>query len=154
MDKMKQKDEDGSDDHARHSTSISTSIKFKSVAAPPPPAAAAIFKKQREDWEIDPSNLIIKSVIARGTFGTVHRGIYDGQDVAVKMLDWGEEGHRTEAEIAALRSAFTQEVVVWHKLEHPNVTKFSGFYTYMSSPLFPPPSWFLLTYVQLEFAGN
>jgi hypothetical protein len=39
------------------------------------------------------------------------------------MLDWGEEGHRTEAEIAALRSAFTQEVVVWHKLDHPNVTK-------------------------------
>ncbi|CAJ2642452.1 unnamed protein product [Trifolium pratense] len=42
------------------------------------------------------------------------------------MLDWGEEGHRTEAEIAALRSAFTQEVVVWHKLDHPNVTKFIG----------------------------
>lgn len=39
------------------------------------------------------------------------------------MLDWGEEGHRTDAEIAALRSAFTQEVAVWHKLQHPNVTK-------------------------------
>ena len=36
----------------------------------------------REEWEIDPSKLIIKSVIARGTFGTVHRGVYDGQDVA------------------------------------------------------------------------
>ena len=36
----------------------------------------------RQEWEIDPSKLIIKSVIARGTFGTVHRGIYDGQDVA------------------------------------------------------------------------
>ncbi|KAG9450012.1 hypothetical protein H6P81_009977 [Aristolochia fimbriata] len=80
----------------------------------------------RQEWEIDPSKLIIKSVIARGTFGTVHRGIYDGQDVAVKLLDWGEEGHRTEAEIASLRSAFTQEVAVWHKLDHPNVTKFIG----------------------------
>lgn len=39
------------------------------------------------------------------------------------MLDWGEEGHRTEAEIASLRAAFKQEVAVWHKLEHPNVTK-------------------------------
>ena len=38
--------------------------------------------EQREEWEIDPSNLIIKSVLARGTFGTVHRGFYDGQDVA------------------------------------------------------------------------
>lgn len=80
----------------------------------------------REEWEIDPAKLIIKSVIGRGTFGTVHRGVYDGQDVAVKLLDWGEEGHRTEAEIASLRSAFTQEVAVWHKLEHPNVTKFIG----------------------------
>ncbi|KAF8011441.1 hypothetical protein BT93_J1914 [Corymbia citriodora subsp. variegata] len=80
----------------------------------------------RQEWEIDPSKLVIKSVIARGTFGTVHRGIYDGQDVAVKLLDWGEEGHRSEAEIASLRAAFTQEVAVWHRLEHPNVTKFIG----------------------------
>ncbi|PSS07798.1 Serine/threonine-protein kinase [Actinidia chinensis var. chinensis] len=82
--------------------------------------------RRRQDWEIDPTKLIIKSVLARGTFGTVHRGIYDGQDVAVKLLDWGEEGHRTEAEIASLRAAFTQEVAVWHKLDHPNVTKFIG----------------------------
>ncbi|CAK7328081.1 unnamed protein product [Dovyalis caffra] len=80
----------------------------------------------RQQWEIDPSKLIIKSVIARGTFGTVHRGVYDGQDVAVKLLDWGEEGHRSEAEIASLRAAFTQEVAVWHELDHPNVTKFIG----------------------------
>lgn len=42
---------------------------------------------------------------------------------SVKLLDWGEEGHRTDAEIASLRAAFTQEVAVWHKLDHPNVTK-------------------------------
>nr|KYP32642.1 Serine/threonine-protein kinase HT1 [Cajanus cajan] len=126
--------------------------------------------RSRQEWEIDPSKLIIKTVIARGTFGTVHRGIYDGQDVAglllcechgfisytsvfsmmshltfngsamkgfkeyvkdpllkfFKLLDWGEEGHRSEAEIASLRAAFTQEVAVWHKLDHPNVTKFIG----------------------------
>ncbi|KAL3526042.1 hypothetical protein ACH5RR_014414 [Cinchona calisaya] len=80
----------------------------------------------RYDWEIDPSKLLIKSVIARGTFGTVHRGIYDGLDVAVKLLDWGEEGQRSNGEIASLRAAFTQEVSVWHKLDHPNVTKFIG----------------------------
>jgi hypothetical protein len=39
-------------------------------------------RRCREDWEIDPAKLIIKGVIARGTFGTVHRGVYDGQDVA------------------------------------------------------------------------
>lgn len=40
----------------------------------------------RHGWEIDPSKLVIKSVLARGTFGTVHRGIYDGQDVAGILL--------------------------------------------------------------------
>jgi len=43
--------------------------------------------------------------------------------ITVKLLDWGEEGHRSDAEIASLRAAFTQEVAVWHKLDHPNVTK-------------------------------
>ena len=38
--------------------------------------------RRRQDWEIDPTKLIVKSVLARGTFGTVHRGVYDGQDVA------------------------------------------------------------------------
>uniref|UniRef100_A0A2P2JN97 non-specific serine/threonine protein kinase n=1 Tax=Rhizophora mucronata TaxID=61149 RepID=A0A2P2JN97_RHIMU len=80
----------------------------------------------RQEWEINPSKLIIKSIIARGTFGSVHRGIYDGQDVAVKLLDWREEGHRSEAEMASLVAAFKQEVAVWHKLDHPNVTKFIG----------------------------
>ncbi|KAG0465673.1 hypothetical protein HPP92_019837 [Vanilla planifolia] len=83
-------------------------------------------RRETEGWEIDPTKLVIKNLIARGTFGTVHRGIYDDQDVAVKLLDWGEEGSRTEAEIASLRAAFTQEVSVWHQLDHPNVTKFIG----------------------------
>lgn len=50
-----------------------------------------------------------------------------GFSCSVKLLDWGEEGHRTEAEIAALRAAFSQEVAVWHKLDHPNVTKVTFF---------------------------
>lgn len=48
-------------------------------------AARTSFKStvtNRQEWEIDPTKLIIKTVLARGTFGTVHRGIYDGVDVA------------------------------------------------------------------------
>ncbi|KAL7604374.1 serine/threonine-protein kinase STY13 [Lactuca sativa] len=98
------------------------------TAAPVRPLSksTATNRIERQEWEIDPSKLVIKSILARGTFGTVHRGVYDGMDVAVKLLDWGEEGHRSEAEIQSLRAAFTQEVVVWHKLDHPNVTKFIG----------------------------
>ncbi|CAN1846064.1 Serine/threonine-protein kinase STY13 [Linum perenne] len=95
--------------------------------ARPTSAAAAALPKDRREWEIDPSKLLIKGgVIGRGTFATIHRGFYDSLDVAVKLLDWGEEGHRTEAEIASLRADFIQEVAVWHKLDHPNVTKFIG----------------------------
>lgn len=83
-------------------------------------------RRQKEDWEIDPSKLVLKNIVARGTYGTVYRGIFDGQDVAVKLLDWGEEATMTKAEIEAIRAAFRQEVSVWHKLDHPNVTKFIG----------------------------
>ncbi|CAH9067935.1 unnamed protein product [Cuscuta europaea] len=83
-------------------------------------------QKIEEEWEIDPSKLLIKDFIAHGTFGTVYRGIYDGQDVAVKLLDCWEDGQRTEAEIASLKKTLIQEVSVWHKLDHPNVTKLIG----------------------------
>ncbi|MED6106017.1 hypothetical protein PIB30_000803 [Stylosanthes scabra] len=125
MDKKKNLD----DDHQHHhllpqlhtTTSASASPKFNKS-----PVSTPFKNKHTHDWEIDPSKLIIKSVIARGTFGTVHRALYDSLDVAVKLLDWGEEGQRTEAEVNSLRSAFIQEVAVWHKLDHPNVTKFIG----------------------------
>ena len=48
----------------------------------PPPPPQQQRRRRREDWEVDPAKLVIKGVIARGTFGTVHRGVYDGQDVA------------------------------------------------------------------------
>ncbi|XP_010917790.1 serine/threonine-protein kinase 52 [Elaeis guineensis] len=82
--------------------------------------------KPKEEWQIDLSKLDIRYVVAKGTYGTVYRGTYDGQDVAVKLLDWGEDGFATDAETAALRTSFQQEVAVWHKLKHPNVTKFIG----------------------------
>uniref|UniRef100_A0A0C9QRQ4 non-specific serine/threonine protein kinase n=1 Tax=Wollemia nobilis TaxID=56998 RepID=A0A0C9QRQ4_9CONI len=83
-------------------------------------------KRPREEWEIDLKKLVLKGKIAQGTFGAVYRGVFDGQDVAVKLLDWGEEETKTQAEVAAMRAAFRQEVAVWHKLDHPNVTKFIG----------------------------
>ncbi|XP_033140546.1 serine/threonine-protein kinase STY13 isoform X2 [Brassica rapa] len=82
--------------------------------------------KPKEEWEIDLAKLEMRNVIARGAYGIVYKGIYDGQDVAVKVLDWGEDGYATAAETSALRASFRQEVAVWHKLDHPNVTKFVG----------------------------
>ncbi|XP_021747486.1 serine/threonine-protein kinase STY8-like [Chenopodium quinoa] len=82
--------------------------------------------RPKEEWEIDFSKLELKHLVAHGTYGSVYRGTYDNQDVAVKLLDWGEDGMATAADSASLRAAFQQEVVVWQKLHHPNVTKFVG----------------------------
>ncbi|KAJ4885368.1 Protein kinase-like domain protein [Raphanus sativus] len=71
--------------------------------------------------------LVTRFAITRDRIAVTElRGVYDGQDVAVKLLDWGEERHSSEAEIVSLKADFAQEVAVWHKLDHPNVTKFIG----------------------------
>ncbi|GMJ01906.1 hypothetical protein like AT3G22750 [Hibiscus trionum] len=79
--------------------------------------------KPAEEWEVDLAKLELRYVIAHGTYGTVYRATYDHKDVAAKVLDWSGGG---TASIAAMRASFKQEVAVWHKLDHPNVTKFVG----------------------------
>ncbi|VVB01127.1 unnamed protein product [Arabis nemorensis] len=83
-------------------------------------------KVNKEEWEIDLAKLETSNVIARGTYGIVYQGSYDGQAVAVKVLDWEDNGNVTAAKTATNRTLFRQEVTVWHKLDHPNVTKFVG----------------------------
>jgi len=36
----------------------------------------------KEEWEIDLAKLDLKCVVAHGAYGTVFKGVYDGQDVA------------------------------------------------------------------------
>lgn len=43
--------------------------------------------------------------------------------ITVKILDLGEDSISSPAETADIRASFGQEVSVWHKLDHPNVTK-------------------------------
>ncbi|KAJ4827391.1 hypothetical protein Tsubulata_023261 [Turnera subulata] len=84
-------------------------------------------QRSPKEWEMDPAKLLVKQAIGRGAFSQVHRGVYDGQDVAVKLLDWGSEEHEADRNgVDSLRTLFTKEVSVWFKLEHPNVTKCIG----------------------------
>ncbi|KAL5226118.1 hypothetical protein ABZP36_012757 [Zizania latifolia] len=73
----------------------------------------------KAEWEIDLSKLEIARVVAHGTHGTLFRGKYEDQDVAVKLLDWGEDQ-------AHLRTSLKEVVALWHGFNHKNVTKFIG----------------------------
>uniref|UniRef100_A0A0E0CKS9 Protein kinase domain-containing protein n=1 Tax=Oryza meridionalis TaxID=40149 RepID=A0A0E0CKS9_9ORYZ len=77
-------------------------------------------------WEIDLSKLSIRSVVAQGYHGTLFRADYGGHDVAVKVLDWGEDGYSTPEQIAHLRASLADLAAVWHSFEHPNVARFFG----------------------------
>ncbi|PHT31226.1 hypothetical protein CQW23_27563 [Capsicum baccatum] len=74
-----------------------------------------------EEWELDPKKLKISNFIAEGAYGSVYKGVYDGKQVAVKILDLSDEKRRT-----TLTKAFAQEVSIWHKLDHPNVASILG----------------------------
>ncbi|GLT29250.1 hypothetical protein SLA2020_041270 [Shorea laevis] len=84
-------------------------------------------RKEREkqtklrEWEIDADKLTVNIPLASGTYASVYKGVYDGQDVAVKVLEWGEESKRSRVEAALMK-----EVSVWHKLDHPNIAKLIG----------------------------
>jgi hypothetical protein len=86
LEKTKMRDQDtNSTNNNLNSLNLSTTTTAAASAAAATSTSGmtlAIPKRHRQEWEIDPSKLIIKTVIARGTFGTVHRGVYDGQDVA------------------------------------------------------------------------
>ncbi|RLN84057.1 hypothetical protein BBJ28_00010754 [Nothophytophthora sp. Chile5] len=68
---------------------------------------------------------------ARGSFGTVHKGVWGaGARVAVKCLlvDGSEVDERVQQQIET-------EINVWHQLNHPNVIKMFGA-SHVSSPPF------------------
>ncbi|KAJ4700931.1 putative Protein kinase [Melia azedarach] len=71
------------------------------------------------DWEIDMRLLKIGEKIASGSCGDLYRGVYLGQDVAIKIL-------RSEHLNNALEDEFSQEVAILKEVQHRNVVHFIG----------------------------
>ncbi|KAG9444369.1 hypothetical protein H6P81_015709 [Aristolochia fimbriata] len=71
------------------------------------------------DWEINRRLLKLGEKIANGSCGDLYRGIYQGQDVAVKIL-------RSEHLNEALEVEFAQEVMILREVRHQNVVQFIG----------------------------
>ncbi|KAL3513855.1 hypothetical protein ACH5RR_026572 [Cinchona calisaya] len=71
------------------------------------------------DWEIDTRLLKVGDKIASGSCGDLYRGVYIGQNVAVKVL-------RSEHLNDTLENEFAQEVAVLRRVQHKNVVRFIG----------------------------
>ncbi|OMO83114.1 hypothetical protein CCACVL1_11550 [Corchorus capsularis] len=78
-----------------------------------------------DEWTIDLKKLSIGVCFAAGTFGKVFLGRYDGQDVAIKLLERPAGNNRPEV-VRALQWQFRQEVLFLAGLKHPNVVKLVG----------------------------
>ncbi|KAK9757414.1 hypothetical protein RND81_01G161300 [Saponaria officinalis] len=71
------------------------------------------------NWEIDRRLLKIGEKIASGSCGDLYRGVYLGQDVAIKVL---KSEHLSEAS----EDEFAQEVAILRQVNHENVVRFIG----------------------------
>ncbi|KAI5654381.1 hypothetical protein M9H77_31568 [Catharanthus roseus] len=71
------------------------------------------------DWELDRKLIKIGEKIASGSCGDLYRGVYIGQDVAVKVL-------RSEHLNDTLEDEFAQEVAILRQVQHRNVVRFLG----------------------------
>jgi len=71
------------------------------------------------DWELDPKGLHFDGKIASGAFGDLYRGVYYGQEVAVKILKDVDNNTQQFQE-------FMQEVSIMKKVRHKNIVQFIG----------------------------
>lgn len=71
--------------------------------------------------EIDYKELDIKEVIGSGGFCKVHRGYYDGEEVAIKIA------HQTgDDDMQRMRDNVLQEAKLFWPLKHPNIAALRG----------------------------
>ncbi|KAH7687961.1 Dual-specificity kinase protein [Dioscorea alata] len=76
-----------------------------------------------DEWAIDLRMLNMGMAFAQGAFGKLYKGTYNGEDVAIKLLERPEN----DPERAQLmEQQFAQEVMMLANLKHPNIVRFIG----------------------------
>ncbi|CAN4094573.1 unnamed protein product [Withania somnifera] len=76
-----------------------------------------------DEWTVDLSKLTMGQAFAQGAFGKLYKGTYNGEDVAIKLLE--RPGHDLER-ARSMEQQFNQEITMLATLKHPNIVRFIG----------------------------
>eukprot|EP00262_Sarcandra_glabra_P019151 TRINITY_DN710_c0_g1_i1.p1 TRINITY_DN710_c0_g1~~TRINITY_DN710_c0_g1_i1.p1 ORF type:complete len:417 (-),score=51.08 TRINITY_DN710_c0_g1_i1:32-1282(-) len=76
-----------------------------------------------DEWTIDLRKLNMGMAFAQGAFGKLYKGTYNGEDVAIKIL---ERPENSPERAQLMEQQFAQEVMMLATLKHPNVVRFIG----------------------------
>ncbi|MQM16829.1 hypothetical protein Taro_049789 [Colocasia esculenta] len=76
-----------------------------------------------DEWTIDLRKLNMGMPFAQGAFGKLYKGTYNGEAVAIKLLE-RPENNPERAQL--MEQQFAQEVMMLATLRHPNVVRFIG----------------------------
>uniref|UniRef100_A0A1D1Z296 non-specific serine/threonine protein kinase n=1 Tax=Anthurium amnicola TaxID=1678845 RepID=A0A1D1Z296_9ARAE len=76
-----------------------------------------------DEWTIDLRRLNMGMPFAQGAFGKLYKGTYNGEAVAIKLLE-RPENNPERAQL--MEQQFAQEVMMLATLKHPNVVRFVG----------------------------
>lgn len=72
------------------------------------------------EWEVDPDDLLLSKKVGQGAFGSIHKGTFKGEVVAIKYIksDFNKEFEYIKE--------FAQEISIISELKHENIVKFIG----------------------------
>ncbi|XP_073289879.1 serine/threonine-protein kinase STY13-like [Primulina huaijiensis] len=106
--------------HGKGSQGLSNDALAKALMDPRYPTEGLV---NYDEWTIVLKKLNMGPAFAQGAFGKLYRGVYNNEDVAIKLLEKPEN----DAERAQfMEQQFQQEVMMLARLRHPNIVRFIG----------------------------